>query len=234
MVLQGELVIMRKTDEWGETLQLNIWCSTGTVGSYLNHPRQGKTQLFRRDVHRHVLPTLRLWPRSRPALRHFHLAFQLSIRSHGDLDQLFRNPRVHTGDGYHRKPARAEPSHPCPGCGKLCRSVSGTAGHFESGACPSCPGRDAALQAAYGQIRRLEDGAGSRGMFTSGQLALTDNYQMDQHGNLQRDWTGGYEHGGDNYSCPGCSRAFKTSQAMLQHIEARPQCRSGGFEMLGY
>jgi len=162
-----------------------------------------------------------------PRLPTFH-------RSNGDLDQLFRNPRVHTGDGYHRKPARAEPSHPCPGCGKLCRSVSGTAGHFESGACPSCPGRDAALQAAYGQIRRLEDGAGSRGMFTSGQLALTDNYQMDQHGNLQRDWTGGYEHGGDNYSCPGCSRAFKTSQAMLQHIEARPQCRSGGFEMLGY
>jgi len=199
---------MRKQDAAGDTLQLNIWCTTGTVGSYLTHPRQGKTSLFRREVH-----------------------------SRGDLTQLFMNPRVHTGDGYQKKPvARAAPSHPCPGCGKLSRGASGTAGHFESGACPSCPGRDAALQAAYGQVRRLEAGAGQQGMFTSAQLALTDTYRLDQYGNLQQDWTAGYDHGGDNYKCPGCARVFRTSQAMLQHVEARPQCRSGGggFQMLGY
>ena len=31
-------------------VQLNLCLNTGTVGSYLDHPRQGKTQLFRRDV----------------------------------------------------------------------------------------------------------------------------------------------------------------------------------------
>ena len=31
-------------------IRLNFWLSTGTVGSYLDHPRQGKTQLFRREI----------------------------------------------------------------------------------------------------------------------------------------------------------------------------------------
>ncbi|GFH56309.1 hypothetical protein CTEN210_12785 [Chaetoceros tenuissimus] len=30
--------------------RLNFWLTTGTVGSYLCHPKRGKTQLFRRDV----------------------------------------------------------------------------------------------------------------------------------------------------------------------------------------
>ena len=30
--------------------RLNFWLTTGTVGSYLDHPRQGKTQLFRRKI----------------------------------------------------------------------------------------------------------------------------------------------------------------------------------------
>ena len=29
---------------------LNFWLKTGTVGSYLDHPKRGKTQLFRADV----------------------------------------------------------------------------------------------------------------------------------------------------------------------------------------
>lgn len=41
---QGELVILEKHDQNGDRLKINIWCTTGTVGTYLKHPRQGKTQ----------------------------------------------------------------------------------------------------------------------------------------------------------------------------------------------
>jgi len=50
--------------------RLNFWLTTGTVGSYLDHPRQGKTQLFRRDVNLN------------------------------EADTIFQNPRIHTGRGY--------------------------------------------------------------------------------------------------------------------------------------
>lgn len=51
-------------------VRLNFWLSTGTVGSYLDHPRQGKTQLFRRKI------------------------------SMSDASDIFNNPRRHTGKGY--------------------------------------------------------------------------------------------------------------------------------------
>lgn len=54
-------------------IRLNFWLSTGTVGSYLNHPRQGKTQLFRREI------------------------------SMSEASDIFNNPRQHTGKGYHHK-----------------------------------------------------------------------------------------------------------------------------------
>ncbi len=54
-------------------VRLNFWLTTGTVGSYLDHPKQGKSQLFRRDI---VM---------------------------GQADALFDNPRQHTGMGYHRR-----------------------------------------------------------------------------------------------------------------------------------
>ena len=60
------MVSYRKDD-----CRLNFWRTTGTVGSYLEHPRQGKTQLFRRDISRAEAP------------------------------QIFNNPRQHTGRGYH-------------------------------------------------------------------------------------------------------------------------------------
>jgi len=53
--------------------RINVYYSTGTVGSCLNHPKQGKTQLFRRDV-------------------------DLAV-----LEKIFDNPRLHSGKGYHRK-----------------------------------------------------------------------------------------------------------------------------------
>lgn len=52
---------------------LTFWLSTGTVGSYLNHPVQGKTQLFRRNI------------------------------THSEAEQLFRQPRIHTGKGYQKR-----------------------------------------------------------------------------------------------------------------------------------
>ena len=52
------------------TSRLNFWLTTGTVGSYLEHPAQGKTQLFRRQV------------------------------TMEEAEQLFANPRQHTGRGY--------------------------------------------------------------------------------------------------------------------------------------
>jgi hypothetical protein len=54
-------------------IRLNFWLSTGTVGSYLDHPRQGKTQLFRREI------------------------------TMSGAAEIFDNPRQHTGKGYHTK-----------------------------------------------------------------------------------------------------------------------------------
>eukprot|EP00392_Amoebophrya_sp_AT5.2_P007506 g7521.t1 len=51
--------------------RINVWYTTGTVGTYLEHPRQGRTQLFRRNVDTSL------------------------------LREIFRKPRVHTSLGYH-------------------------------------------------------------------------------------------------------------------------------------
>jgi hypothetical protein len=53
-------------------IRINVYWTTGTVGTCLTHPRQGKTQLFRRKA-------------------------DLTL-----LREIFRDPRVHTGSGYHR------------------------------------------------------------------------------------------------------------------------------------
>ena len=53
--------------------RINIYYSTMTVGTCLNHPKLGKTQLFRRNV------SMRL------------------------LEIIFNNPRVHTTCGYRQK-----------------------------------------------------------------------------------------------------------------------------------
>ena len=58
-----------------ETIRINVYYTTQTVGTCLNHPKRGKSQLFRRDVN---------WKQ---------------------LENIFENPRRHTGKGYyhHRK-----------------------------------------------------------------------------------------------------------------------------------
>jgi Stc1 domain len=72
---------------------LNFWLTTGTAGSYLEHPKQGKTQLFRRKV------------------------------TFGEALELFENPRKHTGTGYHetrelkrKRPHNDEPTRYCASC----------------------------------------------------------------------------------------------------------------------
>ena len=56
-----------------DNTRFNIYYTTGTVATYLLHPRQGKTQLFRRNV------------------------------SLGLLKEIFQTPRIHTDFGYHRR-----------------------------------------------------------------------------------------------------------------------------------
>ena len=62
--------------------RVNVYYTTWTVGTCVDHPKQGKTQLFRRN---------QTW---------------------ADIDAIFRDPRVHTGAGYYRKASRynEEPS----------------------------------------------------------------------------------------------------------------------------
>lgn len=52
--------------------RVNVYYTTGTVGTCIDHPKSGKTQLFRRNQ---------------------TIATMVSI---------FKNPRVHTGAGYFR------------------------------------------------------------------------------------------------------------------------------------
>jgi len=54
-------------------VRINVYYTTGTVGTCIDHPHQGKTQLFRRCV------TVQI------------------------LKQIFDNPRIHTDKGYKRK-----------------------------------------------------------------------------------------------------------------------------------
>lgn len=60
-------------DDGGVTTVLDCWPTTGVMGSYLTHPRQGKTQLFRKQCDDEM--TL----------------------------HIFHDPRAHTGKGYHQR-----------------------------------------------------------------------------------------------------------------------------------
>ncbi|MEZ5017372.1 MAG: hypothetical protein R2800_09995 [Flavipsychrobacter sp.] len=53
--------------------RVNIYLTTMTVSTSLKHPKKGKTQLFRKNV------------------------------STKQLEQIFNNPRQHTGKGYYKK-----------------------------------------------------------------------------------------------------------------------------------
>lgn len=59
--------------------RVNVYYTTGTVGTCIDHPRRGQTQLFRRNQSMH------------------------------DLAQIFNNPRVHTSECFGRDITRATP-----------------------------------------------------------------------------------------------------------------------------
>lgn len=56
--------------------RVNIYLTTMTVGTSLEHPKKGKTQLFRK------------------------VGFDRKL-----LEKIFKNPRQHTGKGYYKKKA---------------------------------------------------------------------------------------------------------------------------------
>ncbi len=56
-----------------EKMRVNVYLTTMSVATSLDHPKKGKTQLFRKKVN------LKL------------------------LTRIFENPRVHTGSGYYTK-----------------------------------------------------------------------------------------------------------------------------------
>lgn len=57
----------------GDTARINIYITKMTVATCINHPRKGKTQLFRRHVDKKL------------------------------MGRIFENPRVHTHKGYREK-----------------------------------------------------------------------------------------------------------------------------------
>lgn len=53
--------------------KIEIWPSTGTVATMIDHPKKGKTKLYRRGL------------------------------GQAQLEAVFKNPRLHTGKGYYTK-----------------------------------------------------------------------------------------------------------------------------------
>jgi hypothetical protein len=186
---EGVVAFEKPDDEDGNRLLVRVWYRTGTVGTYLKHPRQGKTQMFRRDVG----------------------------NDNGLLGNIFANPRIHTNLGYQTKPnaPNATPSAasartvPCPACGRLYKSASGSVSHFESGGCPSCPGAENARRTAYDFVNKQNA-----------------NFMVPRLGCGDESEAGGYRADGANYRCQGCRKEFKLLNSLMQHQEARAQCRA--------
>ena len=83
-VNQGHMVILHKPNPNSEvtTMKLNIWCTTGTIGSYLVHPKKNKpTALFR-----------------------------IPATTWEEVEEVLVNPRVHTERGYKKKEDKPEPA----------------------------------------------------------------------------------------------------------------------------
>ena len=57
----------------GFKCKINIYLTTMTVTSYMNHPKKGRGQLYRKNINYNL------------------------------LEKIFRNPRQHTGKGYYTK-----------------------------------------------------------------------------------------------------------------------------------
>jgi hypothetical protein len=68
----SRLVSFRGEQSDGSSCRLNVYYTTGTVGTCLDHPRLGKTQLFRKYIF-----------------------------TAGLMADIFKNPRLHTNKGCH-------------------------------------------------------------------------------------------------------------------------------------
>ena len=77
---ESKVVSFVPHSDHGQTKRINVYWTTGTVGTCVLHPRQGHTQAFRRDV----TPSL--------------------------LEKLMLNPRLHTDTSYRRKRSRGNSS----------------------------------------------------------------------------------------------------------------------------
>ena len=90
---------------------MSVYYTTGTIGTALNHPHQGKTQLFRRNL------------------------------DGPSLAKLFANPREHTGVGYktveEREAREAKTCHNCGGTGHLKRDCPAPLSESEASRAPS-------------------------------------------------------------------------------------------------
>lgn len=72
----SKVISFCKPGDTTERVRINVYYTTGTVATCINHPKQGRTQLFRRNV------------------------------SLEQLKEILTNPRVHTGQGYYRRSQR--------------------------------------------------------------------------------------------------------------------------------
>jgi len=82
----------------------------------------------------------------------------------------------------------------------------GAVQHFESGRCPNCPNREDARRAVHGLVNRV------------GSHMVVQQIGWDGESSFDPD--------GLNYRCRCCDRQTRTMQALMQHMLARPQCRS--------
>lgn len=80
---KSRVVSFVRAGEIEERARINVYYTTGTVGTCLNHPKQGRTQLFRRNV-----------------------------KTLEELRAIFQNPRIHTGKGYQRRSSERQGSSP--------------------------------------------------------------------------------------------------------------------------
>lgn len=103
----------------------------------------------------------------------------------------------------------------CPACGSMHHGRTDVALHFEAGGCPACPNRARARREMYQFVSA--SAAGRRNLTNAPMIGYGD------YGN-----NGGYDEDGSNYVCTQCHREFHAMGSLLQHCDARPQCRGGG------
>jgi len=138
--------------------------------------------------------------------------------NYGLLGNIFANPRIHTDLGYQTKPntpnstkGGSERTVPCPACGRMYKSASGSVSHFESGGCPSCPGAENARRTAYDFVNK------QNANFMVPRLGCGDEDEGTG---------GGYRADDVNYRCQGCRKEFRLLNSLMEHQEARAQRRA--------